>query len=311
MKNQRLRIGVSLCLLGENVRYDGGHKKDAFLTEVLGQYVDWVPVCPEVELGMGVPRESVQLVESSSGIRMIGVGSKKDWTDSMNAFSSLRAKQLQGLHAFIFKKDSPSCGIGIVPVSSMKRNGRGLFADALIRMYPLMPVEDEGRLHDPVLRENFIEGAFCYQRLTNLLEGPGKARDLVAFHTRHKMILLSHSPEHYRILGRIVAAAAKSPSNNVLQEYSHCFMDALKRTATPRKHANVLQHLMGHLKTILDSNDKQELILCIEDYRKGKVPLIVPITLLKHHFRKHSIPWIEQQVYLNPYPTELMLRNHV
>lgn len=288
------------------MRYDGGHKKDPFLTDMLGKYVDWVPVCPEMEVGMGVPRESVQLVESPMGIRMMGAGSKADWTDSMNAFSSRRAIQLHGLHAFIFKKGSPSCGISGVPVYSrkgVKETGRGLFADTMIRMYPLMPVEDEGNLHDPILRENFIERAFCYQRLANLIAAPS---DLLTFHTRHKMILLSHSPEHYRVLGRIAARAGKE----ALPEYSRRFMAALKIKVTPRKHANVLQHLMGFLKKFLDANDKQELILSIEEYREGRVPLIVPITLLKHHFRKHPIPWIQQQFYLDPYPAELMLRNH-
>jgi len=312
MQNQKLRIGVSLCLLGENVRYDGGNKKDSFLTEVLGQYVDWVPVCPEVEVGMGVPRESVQLVRKASEIRMMGVESKKDWTDSMNAFSSLCAKHLYGLHAFIFKKGSPSCGMERVRVysrKSVKKNGRGLFADALIRMYPLMPVEEEGRLRDPALRENFIERAFCYERLTNLLVDPAPP-DLIAFHARHKMTLLSHSPEHYRVLGRMAAIAGNSFPNNVLQEYSRGFMQALKRRATPSKHANVLQHLMGQLKKSLDSNDKEELICCIEEYRKGKVPLIIPMTLLKHHLHRYPNLWIQQQVYLDPYPAELMLRNH-
>ncbi len=308
MKDEKPRIGVSLCLLGEEVRYDGGHKKDPFLTEILSPYVEWMPVCPEMEIGMGVPRESVQLVNSDSSIRMLGVRSRKDWTDPMIAFSSLRAKQLHGLHAFIFKKDSPSCGMERVRVYSGKsvtKNGRGIFADAVIRTHPLLPVEEEGRLHDPVIRENFVERMFCYQRLTNLLAMPRrKTHDLITFHTRHKMTLLSHSPEQYRVLGRIVARGD-------VQEYGHGFMDALKKRATPRKHANVLQHLMGFLKKQLDAADKQELILLIEEYRKGTVPLIVPVTLLKHHFRKHPVPWIQEQVYLDPYPAELMLRNHV
>ncbi|MCI0412927.1 DUF523 and DUF1722 domain-containing protein [bacterium] len=313
MKHTKIRIGVSLCLLGERVRYDGEHKRDPFLTEILSRYVEWVPVCPEVEVGMGVPRESVQLVESASGIRMMGVRSKKDWTDPMIQFSSWRAKQLQGLHAFIFKKDSPSCGMERVRIHSskgVKRKGRGIFADTFIRMHPLLPVEEEGRLQDPVLRENFIERMFCYARLTNLLAACGAPHDLVAFHSRHKMTLLSHSPEDYRVLGRIVARAGKLTSQ-VLQKYSSCFMNTLKRRATPRKHANVLQHLMGFLKESLDTDDKQELVYHIEEYCKGNLPLIMPITLLKHHFRKHPNAWIQQQVYLDPYPAELMLRNHV
>lgn len=311
----KIRVGVSRCLLGDAVRYDGGHKKDHFLTETLGQFFEWVPVCPEVEAGMGVPRESVRLVESGSSVRMVGVRSQIDFTKTMNNFCSLRSSELKDLSGFIFKKDSPSCGIHRVRIYSSKgvsKSGRGLFAKAMIKQYPLMPVEEEGRLQNPILRENFIEQVFCYYRLTRLCAEKPAPADLIQFHTAHKMTLLSHSPDSYRKLGRIVALAGNKRSlPELLQQYSALFMEAIRKQATAGKHANVLSHLLGYLKKSIPAADKEELVATIDSYRKGLVPLIVPVTLLRHHFRHYRIPWIDSQVYLNPYPPELMLRNHV
>ncbi len=312
---RKIRVGISRCLLGDEVRFDGGHKHDPFLTGTLGQFFEWVPVCPEVEMGMGIPRESVRLLDSSSGIRMVGVRSQNDFTQSMTSFCAARVEELNNLHGYILKKDSPSCGMDRVRVYSSegmpRKNGRGLFAAALLERYPMLPVEEEGRLHDLPLRENFIERVFCYYRFTNFVEDSPTAKKLVEFHTRHKMTLLSHSTELYRELGRIVARAGKDRAGRVFREYGETFMETLKRKATLRKHANVLYHLMGYLKNSIDATDKAELVARIEEYRTGIVPLIVPITLLKHHFRRNPVPWVEGQTYLNPYPAELMLRNHV
>lgn len=317
MDKPEIRVGISQCLLGEEVRFDGGHKHDPFITETLGKYFHWVSVCPEVEVGMGIPRESVQLVDLNGDVRMLGVRSRKDHTDAMMRFSAKRVNQLkkEKLHGFILKRGSPSCGmerVRIYGTSGMpSAKGSGLFAGELLKQFPLMPVEEEGRLHDLRLRENFIERVFAYYRWLQFVDSHPRSGDLVAFHTRQKCTVLSHSTEHYRRLGRMVAEAGRMPLQPLLEEYGRTFMEALKLKATPRKHANVLYHLLGYLKKALDSGDKVEIVECIENYRKGLIPLIVPITLLLHHFRKNPTPWVMDQIYLNPYPSELMLRNHV
>ncbi|NCO35332.1 MAG: hypothetical protein AUJ92_21970 [Armatimonadetes bacterium CG2_30_59_28] len=312
-----LRIGISSCLLGQEVRFDGGHKCDRFITQTLGQFCEFVPVCPEVEVGMGVPRESVRLIGSSGAPRMVGVKSGTDWTDRMVEYARNRVAELESepLHGYILKKRSPSCGMDGVRVYGEKgmpnRNGRGLFAGALVNCYPLLPVEEEERLQDMPIRDNFIERVFAYYRWMELLRSSPAPRDLVAFHTRHKCALVAHSPEEYRQLGRLVATVGKAVRRQLLDEYGSLFMSALKRMATHRKHANVLYHLLGFLKRSIDADDKAELVGCIESYRRLTLPLIVPVTLLLHHFRKYPVDWVMEQTYLNPYPAELMLRNHV
>jgi uncharacterized protein YbgA (DUF1722 family)/uncharacterized protein YbbK (DUF523 family) len=316
--NRLIKIGISSCLLGQKVRYDGGHKEDGFITHTLAGFFDFVAVCPEVEIGLGTPRETIRLEGSPESPRLVAPKSGKEHTRSMEEYSARRLKELQslGLHGYILKKDSPSCGMERVRVysddgKSVTRNGRGLYAAALMRRFPLLPVEEEGRLNDPVLRENFIERVFGYYRWTGLLRSNPKPRDLVAFHTRQKLTLLSHSPKGYRDLGRMVATTSERPWPEVLDGYGTGFMEALRMRATRKKHSNVLYHLAGYLKKNIDAEDKQELLSLIESYRAGLVPLIVPITLLKHHFRKFPAGWVQEQVYLNPYPAELMLRNHV
>ena len=311
-----IRIGISFCLLGEQVRYDGGHKRDSYLTEVLGHFVRWVPVCPEVEIGLGIPRESIHLVEMETGIRLQGVTSGSDHTEAMTEFANSRLRDFQNLHGFIFKKDSPSCGMDRVRVYDgarlLHKQGRGLFAAVFMERMPLLPVEEEGRLNDLSIRENFVERVFCYYRWTEFLNSSPTPEKLIEFHTRHKMTILSHNPAIYRQLGRIVAQHLDGPaSDSVFKEYGNVFMQALRHKATPRKHSNCLYHLMGHLKKVLDPDDKQELVNCIEEYRKELLPLIVPITLLRHHFRRNPASWVMKQTYLNPYPSELLLRNHV
>jgi uncharacterized protein YbgA (DUF1722 family)/uncharacterized protein YbbK (DUF523 family) len=318
MENPRLRIGISSCLLGEQVRFDGGHKRDAFLVGTFAEYCEWVPVCPEFELGLGVPRESLRLVGDKAAPRLIAPASETDHTVAMQRFVGRRLRQLEaeGLHGFVFKKGSPTCGLERVRVYHLsmgghESKGRGLFAAGLVERWPLLPVEEEGRLNDARLRENFIERVFAYYRWRQLLQDRPRTRDLVQFHANHKMTLLSHSPQHYRELGRLVAGAGRRRLEKVLAEYGEGFMHALRLKATPRKHANVLYHLLGFLKKLLDAEDRAELVDRIEAYRKGLVPLVVPLTLLAHHFRRHPTDWVAEQTYLNPYPAELMLRNHV
>jgi uncharacterized protein YbgA (DUF1722 family)/uncharacterized protein YbbK (DUF523 family) len=313
-----IRIGISSCLLGEKVRFDSGHKRDAFVVETLGQYFEWVTVCPEMEIGLGTPRESLRLIGTAEDPRLIAPKSKSDHTETMLGFVSYRLQGLADiwLYCYILKKDSPSCGMSRVRVyaeggGSAQRNGQGLFARALMERFPLLPVEEEGRLHDMPLRENFIERVFAYYRWRGFCASQPAPHDLVRFHTQYKMTLMAHSRQHYQALGRLVAQAGKQRMTDLLQAYGTLLMAGLKVKATRKKHTNVLSHLQGHLKKQLDATDKAELVTCIEDYRQGLVPLVVPLTLLKHHFRRHTTPWVEEQIYLQPYPAELMLRNHV
>jgi uncharacterized protein YbgA (DUF1722 family)/uncharacterized protein YbbK (DUF523 family) len=312
-----IRIGISSCLLGQKVRFDGGHKRDAFLVDTFGVFVEWVPVCPEVELGLGTPRESLRLVRKGDLVHMVNTKSGRDITPEMRRWTRTRVEELSGenLAGYVLKKDSPSCGMERVKVygeSGMaERNGRGFFAEALIDRFARLPVEEEGRLSDPRLRDNFVERVFAYVRLRELFRDRWSAGDLVRFHTAHKMALLAHSPQAYTDLGRLVARAKTLDRAALEAKYRELFMDALAKMATARKHTNVLQHMAGYFKDVLDADGKQELAGSIEDYRLGLVPLIVPLTLIKHHVRRHKVEYLAGQVYLDPHPKELMLRNHV
>jgi uncharacterized protein YbbK (DUF523 family)/uncharacterized protein YbgA (DUF1722 family) len=312
-----IRIGISQCLLGEEVRYDGGHKRDPFLTDVLSAFVEFVPVCPEVELGMGIPREPVRLEGDAASPRMVGTRSRADHTPAMTAFAARRVRALDevDLCGYVLKKNSPSCGMERVKVyggsGAPAKRGMGLYARALMERFPLLPVEEEGRLHDPVLRENFIERVFAYRRWKDFLAERYSIGRLVAFHTAHKFLILSHSPTHYTEMGRIVAGAKRLGPAGARGAYGRAFMEGMARRTTLRKHTNVLQHMAGFLKRGLDPASRGELARVIEDYRKGLVPLVVPVTLLRHHARSVGQEYLLGQVYLDPHPKELMLRNHV
>lgn len=312
-----IRIGISACLLGQEVRFDGGHKRDSFLTDVLGRHVQWVPVCPEVEVGMGTPREPLRLVRDGATTRMVTTRTGVDYTARMNAWARRRVAALESedLDGYVLKKDSPSCGMERVKVFNgpgpAARDGRGLFASMLLEGLPLLPVEEEGRLCDPRIRENFIERVFAYRRLKDHFAARWSARSLVAFHTAHKLSLLAHSTTAYRELGRLVAAGGQRPRRELRQEYQKLFMTTLALPATPGRHANVLTHMAGHLKLKLDAASRRELAMCIEEYRTGLVPLVVPLTLIAHHVRVHDVKYLAEQTYLRPHPRELMLRNHV
>ncbi len=317
MTTSPLRLGISRCLLGDEVRFDGGHKQDRFLTDVLGRYVEWVSVCPEVEAGLGTPREAMRLVGNPHHPRLMTIKSKHDHTQAMEAMIDARLDSLhtQDLSGFVFKRGSPSCGVERVRVYTAQgmpsHNGVGIFAKAFTEQFPLIPVEEEGRLSDPSLRENFIERVFCYRRFQDLVQNGVTKQTLIRFHTIHKYLLLAHSQQHYETMGRLVGQTERYRLKELTLKYGEHFMRALTMKATVRKHVNVLQHIVGYFKSRLTTHEKAELLGVIADYHRGLTPLIVPLTLVKHYVQFFDVGYIRDQVYLNPHPKELMLRNHV
>jgi uncharacterized protein YbgA (DUF1722 family)/uncharacterized protein YbbK (DUF523 family) len=282
---EKIKVGISTCLLGENVRYDGGHKPDRFLTETLGQYVEYIPVCPEVECGLSVPREAMHLEGDPESPRLVTLRTKQDMTERMVTWAKKRVVELEkeGLCGFIFKSDSPSSGMERIKVYNEKgvpvKKGVGMFARIFMDHFPLLPVEDEGRLHDPKLRENFVERIFTLKRWREVLAKKESRGNLVDFHTQHKLLILSHSPKHYQIMGKLVAQAKETPLKELYQQYQTILMEALQLKTTPKKNANVLMHMLGYFREQLSSDEKQELLEVIENYRQEVIPLIVPIIL--------------------------------
>ena len=313
----KISLGISSCLLGNPVRYDGGHKLDHFLTDTLGQYVDWVPVCPEVECGLPVPREAMHLVGDPEEPRLVTIRTGADHTTRMKRWAKKRTGELEKeeLCGFVFKSRSPSSGMRGVKIyneaGGAYTTGSGIFAQAFMRRFPLLPVEDEGRLHDPALRENFIERIFVYWRWQGYIKEDSSLNGLVAFHTDHKYLIMAHSQKHYTGLGKMVAGAKSLRRVELHAHYLGLLMEGLKLLATPKKNTNVLQHMAGYFKDKLPAEEKKELQEVIASYHDGLVPLIVPVTLLKHYVRKYTEGYLDRQVYLNPHPLELMLRNHV
>jgi len=311
------RIGISSCLLGNEVRWNAGHKLDKYLTLTLGKFVEYVPVCPEVEVGLGIPRESMRLVGDPDKPRLITFKSKTDHTDCMLAWARKRVKELEkeDLCGFIFKSDSPSSGMIRVKVYNKKgmphKVGIGIFARVFMEHFPLIPVEDDGRLNDPLIRENFILQIFTLKRWRENLAVRRSMGSLVDFHTRNKLLILSHSQKHYRLMGKLVADGKKRPLKELYDKYQQILMEALKLKTTIKKHTNVLQHMMGYFKSQLTPDEKQELLEILEQYRHELVPLLVPITLINHYVRKYDQPYLKQQTYLNPHPLELKLRTQV
>ena len=313
----RIRLGISSCLLGENVRYDGGHKLDHYLRDTLGQFVEWTPVCPEVECGLSIPREAMHLTGTPDTPRLVTRKTGIDYTGQMQQWAMVRTVELEkhDLCGFIFKSRSPSSGMRGVkvynPSGMVSNSGVGIFAREYMEHFPLIPVEDEGRLNDPDLRENFIERVFVFKRWKELVSRRGRIRDLVDFHSDHKLLLLSHSPRQYSALGRLVANAKEHTIESLQDYYLKMLMEGLKLLATVKKNTNVLLHVMGYFKKQLQSDEKKELGEVIEEYHRGLVPLVVPLVLLRHYVRKYDEPYLKRQYFLNPHPTELMLRNHV
>lgn len=315
--SEKIRLGVSSCLLGEKVRFDGSHKHDRFLTETLGRYVEYVPVCPEVELGLPTPRETLRLVGEPENQRLVFTKSGDDITERMNAWAKQRVTELEqeNLCGFIFKAKSPSSGMERVKLydknSVPNKSGVGLFAKVFMEHFPLLPVEEDGRLHDPGLRENFIETIFTLKRLRETITRDKSAKGLIDYHTRHKLLMMAHSPEIYRQMGKLVARAGEFEVETLYQDYLALLVKGLRLKATVPKHINVLQHILGYFKKQLSADEKQEVLTVFERYRASQIPLIVPITLLNHFVRKYEQTYLQQQVYLNPHPVELSLRNHV
>jgi len=311
-----IRVGISSCLLGKRVRFDGGHKRDSYITDTLGPYFEFVPVCPEIEVGMPVPRESVRLECEATSPRMIGNKTGADWTERVNRYSHRRVRRpdLADLSGFVFKSRSPSCGMEKVNLyvksGTVEKKAVGFFARTLMEQFPHLPVEEEGRLADPSLRESFIVRVFAYFRLQQLLRNRFSRGEMVKFHTAHKYLLLAHSPTHYQQLGRLVAAIKTTPAAEFKTQYLALFMSGLKHRSTARKNTNVLQHILGFLRSHLSAEERKDIISTIDDYHRGLLPLIVPITMISHFVRKHNVEYIRDQIYLNPHPKELMLRNH-
>jgi uncharacterized protein YbgA (DUF1722 family)/uncharacterized protein YbbK (DUF523 family) len=306
-------IGISSCLLGEKVRFDGNHKHDRYITDTLGQYFEYVPVCPEVAVGMGIPRPPIRLEGDPEQPRVVGVKDRSfDVTDELERFSREQVPKLPEISGYILKSKSPSCGMERVKVyaqsGGLTGQGSGIFARTLMQARPELPIEEEGRLGDPGLRDNFLERVFVFRRWQNLVASGLTRQKVIDFHTRHKLSLMAHGHENYQRLGQMVGAIADRPLDQFARDYILALMGALTHRATNRRQANVLQHLMGYLKTHLDSEDKSELRDVIDAYRLGRIPLLAPITLLRHHFRKHPHPWVDQQVYLRPEPAENLLR---
>jgi len=318
----RVRLGVSACLLGEEVRYNGGHKRDAFLADVFGRYAEWVPVCPEVEIGLGTPRPAMRLVRigrgEETGIRLVTPETGADHTDAMRAWAARRAEELAAaeLDGYVLKKDSPSCGMERVKLypeegGAPAKEARGLFAEALLHRLPHLPVEEEGRLNDPLLRENFIARVFVHARWRE--EEPRWTRaSLMRFHERHKFLLLARNQAGMRRLGRLLGESGRRDSAQELaRAYRDGLTEVLRRPPTRRGHTNVLQHMAGFVSDALDRGDREELRDTIDRYRRGLLPLIVPVTLIRHHVRRQENAYLRDQVYLEPHPYELMLLNHV
>jgi uncharacterized protein YbgA (DUF1722 family)/uncharacterized protein YbbK (DUF523 family) len=317
MKNT-IKIGVSSCLIGEKVRWNGDHKQDRYVREILGNYFEYISMCPEMEVGMGVPRETVALYGNLEDPKMISKKTKTDWTERMASYIKDQMKTLthENLCGFIFKSKSPSCGIARIPVfsetdRSKARHGAGMFANAFLKKFPLIPIEDEGRLNDAKFRENFIIRVFSFNRLQKLMDKDFSRGALVDFHTKHKFLMLAHSRKHYTALGSLVANSKSLKYEEIKVQYSKLFMEGLTYKSTPKKNTDVLLHMMGFLKKVLTKGEKEDILTTFEDYRKELLPLIVPVTLIRHQVKKHNIEYLKDQIYLNPHPKELMLRNHV
>ncbi len=314
--SKRIRLGVSQCLLGERVRYDGQHKLDRFIAETLGRHFEFVPVCPEVECGLTVPREAMRLVGNPEAPRLMTRRTEADLTDQMLTWARRRVKELEkeDLCGFIFKAKSPSSGMERVKVyngrGGMAGRSPGLFAKAFMRHFPLLPVEDDGRLNDPDLRENFIERVFTLKRYRDSVRPTPRIKNLLRFHEQHKFLIQSHSTERSRAMGGLLASSGKAKAGETCEAYEHMLLEALRLKATVKKHTNILHHMLGHFKKLLTADEKSEMLEVIDQYHDELAPLIVPITLFQHYVRKYDVHWLKDQVYLHPHPNELKLRNH-
>lgn len=314
---EKIPLGVSSCLLGHEVRFDGQHKRDLYIMKTLGEFFEWTHVCPEVECGLPIPRESMRLEGDPDQPRLRTGKTRVDHTDRLLGWAASRTDALKdkNLRGFIFKAKSPSSGLFRIKVYGEKGHsrpvGRGLWADAVTKAFPLLPVEEEGRLHDPGLRERFLEHVFVYDRWLRHLEEAPSLGGLVVFHTRHKLLVMSHDVEAYRALGKLVAGGSSMPIEDLYDSYIQGLTAALLKQPTAKKHGNVLLHILGYFKKQLDSWEKGEVIELIDRFKQGEHPLIVPITLLNHYVRKFGSEYLQNQWYLHPHPAELKLRSYM
>lgn len=312
---EKIPVGVSSCLLGEKVRYDGGHKRNTYIINDLGDFFDYRPFCPEMAAGMGVPRQTIHLIETDEGVRCVNTDDESiDVTDKLLEVSQAQRAWQQSIYAYILKKDSPSCGMERVKVykkGQPTRNGVGIYAQELLQAFPAMPIEEEGRLNDATLRENFINRVLIYYRWCQLQQNDFTLKKWTDFHAQHKWIFFSHNQVLARKLGRFLSEVTQATMPSAIEQYTLDMMDLLKLPATRRNHSNVLQHIQGFLKNQLSTNEKQELGTAIHDYREGLLPLIVPVSLLRHHFLNHPNEYMTNSFYLNPHPKSLKLLNHI
>ncbi|WP_027721664.1 YbgA family protein [Maridesulfovibrio zosterae] len=317
ISNGKIRVGIAKCLLGENVRYDGTHKLDHYIRDTLGSYVEWVPVCPEVECGMPIPREAVRLIGDVNAPRLVGRKSGDEWTGRMQEWGIKRLKDLEkeNLCGYIFKHGSPSGSMRGMKVfqenGGVLYTGVGIWARMVMDHFPMLPCEDDGRLHDSGIRENFINRLFTFSRWHLSMQDGRSPGILVDFHSRHKMLIMSHNETIYRSMGKLVATAGSADSDDLFPQYFSLLLKALSYKTTINKHVNVLTHALGYFKKDISADEKQELLEVLNQYHNGLIPLIVPITLLNHYVRKYDKEYLAMQYYLKPYPAELMLRNHV
>jgi uncharacterized protein YbgA (DUF1722 family)/uncharacterized protein YbbK (DUF523 family) len=314
---EKIKLGISACLMGQNVRYDGGHTHDPFLTQTLGQYVDYLPICPEVECGLPVPREAMRLVGDPSNPALVTNKTGINITEQMKEWGRNRLDALKNVNlcGFIFKSKSPSSGMERVKVygeNGIPANvGIGIWARMFMDRFPLLPVEEEDRLHDPMLRENFIQRIFVFKHFQEIRSKGISRGNLVDFHTRHKLLIMAHSPAHYRAIGKFVADSHHHTPEALFDGYAALLNTAMSIRSTTAKNINVLMHIMGYFKKQLSGDEKQEILEIIDQFKNHHAPLIVPITLMNHYVRKYQEPYLKTQVYLTPHPSELGLRNHV
>ena len=311
------KIAISACLLGAEVRFNGGHKESRLCSQALSEHFDFVPLCPEVAIGLGIPRQPIRLVGDSAKPQAVGsVDSTLDVTHALHDYGASMAATHTDICGYIFMQKSPSCGLERVKVYQdggrpAELSGRGIYANAFCAAHPDLPAEEDGRLNDPVLRENFLTRVYAYSAWQDLLKAGLTRRSLTEFHARYKYLLMAHHPVQYKTLGNLLGSLGKNPPQAIAAQYFSELMKALKKCATRRTHTNVLQHISGYLKQSISREDKQEMQQLIGQYLHGVVPLVVPLTLLKHHFRLHPDPYIARQVYLQPHPENLSLRNAI
>ncbi|MBA1229698.1 DUF1722 domain-containing protein [Pseudomonas viridiflava] len=314
---EKPKLGISACLMGAEVRFNGGHKESHLCTRALSQYFDFVQACPEVAIGMGIPREPIRLVGDAENPRALGtVNRDLDVTEALAEYGVQMASELGDICGYIFMQKSPSCGLERVKVyrengAPVDGGGSGIYAKAFCDLHPNLPVEEDGRLNDAVLRENFVTRVFAYSAWQQLLKEGVTRRALTEFHSRYKYQLMANDPVQYKALGKMLGSMGRSDPKDIAPQYFSELMTALKKCATRRTHTNVLQHLTGYLKQTISAEDKQEIQTLIGQYHQGIVPLIVPLTLLKHHFRQHPDPYVALQVYMQPHPENLSLRNAI